>query len=337
MDAIIIINSKHTNLISKLSIASFLMIALIACGGGGGGDGDDTGDGVVSDTSDTNSDTGNTISENYVSIASQVYFAQASLGGIYSVEPLFTRLTLYYEESGQNVTACDSSGEKNINTQKSGPDNSLNPGDNLTITYLNCNNGEGAQEGTVSLDIIENREASNSDFRTIFDTVVNKTLNGDSIIQNMRIKQEILGEADVVGVNSDRYETDGTFKGNPNTTEHPAPHYEDENVRFSKMIYEKYNDYSTNDTYLYWDIDVLDKEGTAFSYTTTVLDDVKGNNSGLSSGRYSVIYQGDRIEVTIAGPDNIQVILDRNNDGSVDEQQQMTDDQFIVEGLNIDQ
>ncbi|MEW8153681.1 MAG: hypothetical protein AB2765_03820, partial [Candidatus Thiodiazotropha endolucinida] len=81
----------------------------------------------------------------------------------------------------------------------------------------------------------------------------------------------------------------------------------------------------------------LNKENTAFSYTTTVLDDMKIINSVLSAGRYSVFYQGDRIEVTVAGPDIVQVILDENNDGSIEEQQQMTNDQFIAEALIVAQ
>jgi hypothetical protein len=153
----------------------------------------------------------------------------------------------------------------------------------------------------------------------------------------MRIKVEQLGEVSVTGINSDRYETDGSFKGNPNTIDHPAPHYEDYKVRFSKMIIERYQNNSTEDSYLYWDIDVLDKEDSAFSYTTVVLDDLRSDNTGLASGRYSVIYQGDRIEVTIAGADNVQVILDRNNDGSVEEQQQMTNDQFFAAGIFVEQ
>ncbi|MCU7806144.1 MAG: hypothetical protein KZQ96_23470 [Candidatus Thiodiazotropha sp. (ex Lucinoma borealis)] len=337
------LNTKHIKLLSSLNIASFLTMALVACGGGGGGtdgstDGSTDVSTVDSTVGDINSDTDfSSTSENYVTTAAMVYFTQASLGGIYAVKPLFSKLVLYYEESGQKVTACDNSGEKNINVQKSRPENSLNPGDNMTVTYLHCNDGEGAQEGTLSIDIIENSEVSNSDFRTILDSVSNKILDGATIIGNMRIKQEELSEANVIGINSDRYETDGAFKGNPNTTEHPAPHYEDDKYRFSKMIFEKYQDDSTNDTYLYWDIDFHDKDNTAFSYATTVLDDVKIINSALSSGKYSVLSQGDRIEVTIAGTDNIHVILDKNNDGSVEEQQQMTSNQFFAAGFVVTQ
>ncbi|MEW7994666.1 MAG: hypothetical protein G8D81_06300 [gamma proteobacterium symbiont of Clathrolucina costata] len=331
----VILNSKQINLFSKLNITSFIAITLVACGGGGG---DGAGEVAIDDASDINSESGITnTSGSYITTAAQVYFTQAGLGGIYAVEPHFAKFALYHEESGQKVTACDNSGEKSINVQKSGPEESLNPGDNLTVTYLHCDNGKGVQEGTSSIDIIENNEVSNMDFRAIYDSVSDKIIDGGPLIVNMRIKQEGLGDANIVGINSDRYEIDGSYKGNPNTIEHPAPHYEDDKARFSRMIIERYQNDSTNDTYLYWDLDLLNKENTAFSYTTTVLDDMKIINSVLSAGRYSVFYQGDRIEVTVAGPDIVQVILDENNDGSIEEQQQMTNDQFIAEALIVAQ
>lgn len=333
-------NSKLIYLFAKLNIASFIAVALFACGGGSGGGGTDgTSDGIVddvNDTSDINSDTDNTnMSDNYVATAASVYLSQASMGGIYTVEPALAKLVLYYSDSSQEVTTCDISGEKSFNMQKSGPERSISPGDSLTITFMQCNDGEGVQEGASSINIIEHSEVSNNDSRTIYDSVRNKSLNGEPIIENLRIKHEELGEANVAGINSDRYETDGSFKGNPTLNEHPAPHYEDESYRFSKMVFEKYQDDSTEDTYIYWDIDVIDKENSAFSYTTTVMDDIRINNSGLSAGRYSVIYQGDKIEVTIAGADNIQVTLDENNDGTVDEQQQITDDEFFAAGIVV--
>jgi hypothetical protein len=339
------INSKRSRLLSKLNITSFLIIALVACGGGGGSGespvgvvSDTTGDSTSDNTSDSDNVPGiSNTSESYVTMAAQVYLAQSSLGGIYAVKPLFSKLALYYMGTGQEVIACENSGEKNTNAQKSGDERSLNPGDNLTVTYQQCDDGEGIKEGTSTIDIIENDEVSGSELRTIFDYVSNGTLNGAPKLVNMRIKVEQLGEVSVTGINSDRYETDGSFKGNPNTIDHPAPHYEDYKVRFSKMIIERYQNNSTEDSYLYWDIDVLDKENSTYSYTTVVLDDLRGGNTGLVSGRYSVIYQGDRIEVTIAGADNVQVILDRNNDGSVEEQQQMTNDQFIAQGFIIEQ
>jgi hypothetical protein len=329
-----VINFKYINIFSKLSVALFLAVSFIACGGGDG-----SGEGPIDDTTetgDTNNGTDNSItSENYVSRAAQVYMTMTSLGGIYAVKPLFSRLALYYEESGQTVSACNNSGEKNINAQKSGPERSLNPGDNMTVTYLQCDDGEGVQEGSLSIDIIENNEVSNTESQTLFDSVSSKTLNGVSITQNMRIKEEKLGEANVVGINSDRYEVDGSFRGNPNTTEHPAPHYENDIVRFSNMVFERYNDESISANYYYWDIESHDKENSDFSYTTIVLDDLRSTELGLSSGRYSVVMQGDLIEVTIAGVDNIQITLDRNSDGTVEEQQQMTANDFFAAGISI--
>ncbi|MES9972424.1 MAG: hypothetical protein ABW092_20515 [Candidatus Thiodiazotropha sp.] len=342
----IIINDKHKSIFSKLSITLFVATALVACGGGGGGGGDDgvtdgTGDGVVddvSDVSDVNNDTNTPVtSDDYLATAASVYISQASLGGIYAVQPAFAKLSLYYSESGQEVTACTISGEKQFDRQKSGPDRSVSAGDTMTVTYQQCDDGDGAQAGTMSINIVEHSEVSNIESRTLYDSIENKTMNGVSHIQNLRIKEEELGEADVSGINSDRYEADGSFKGNPNSADHPAPHYEDESYRFTRMIFEKYQNDSTNDTYLYWDIDVVDKGTSAFSYTTTVEDDIRINNSGLSSGSYSVIYQGDKIEVTIAGTENIQVTFDQNNDGTIDDQQQITDDEFFAAGFVVPQ
>jgi hypothetical protein len=270
-----------------------------------------------------------------VKTAVQVYLTQVSIGGIYAVKPAFAQLELCYKEAGQTVTACDNSGEMNVNVQKSGPKRSLNPGDNMSITYQQCDDGEDVQEGTLSDDIFENNEIGNTESRAIYDYMSNKLLDGISITQTMRIKEEKLGEVSVVGINSDRYETDGSFKGNPNTIEHPAPHYEDDKARFSKMIFERYFDDLASVNYYYWDIESQDKENSNFSYTTTVLDDVRINELGLYSGRHFVIIQGDRIDVTIAGVDNIQVTLDRNNDGTVEEQQQMTANELFAAGIII--
>ncbi|MEW8187117.1 MAG: hypothetical protein AB2794_19190, partial [Candidatus Thiodiazotropha endolucinida] len=51
----VILNSKRINLFSKLNIASFITITLVACGGGGG---DGAGDVAIDDASDINSETG---------------------------------------------------------------------------------------------------------------------------------------------------------------------------------------------------------------------------------------------------------------------------------------
>jgi hypothetical protein len=332
----IVTDTKTISLFSKLSTASFLTIALVACGGGDG-DGNELSDGPGQGTlgDDSSNEDNSIVSDNYVETALRVYATQVSAGGIHALDAGSADYFLEMGENGQEVTACDISGEKSTNVEKSGLDDTLNPGDNMTTTYLQCDNGKGNLEGTASINIIEYNEVSNTESSVLYDYFKNITLNGEPRIKNMRIKRESLNEESVFGINSDRYEADGSFKGNPNMIEHPAPHHEDNSGRFSRMIFERYENDSTDEISLYWDLEFQDYENSTFSFTTTVLEDVRINELGMYAGHYFVITQGDRIEVIAAGADNIQVTLDRNNDGTIDEQQQMTFNDFFASGFDI--
>ncbi|MBT3058093.1 MAG: hypothetical protein AB2747_20280 [Candidatus Thiodiazotropha taylori] len=331
----LVINSKYSSLLSQFSIAIFFACTLVACGGGGSGNGENDGLGDGTSGNDNSNVDILPVSEDYVGTAARVYVTQSSLGGVYAADTIFAHMALYYNDSGQEVMACEIGGEKNVNMQKSGPARSLSSGDSMTTTFLQCDEGDGVKEGNYSIVFIEYDEVSNVESRQLLEVVSNGSVDGETKIKNMRIKNEVLGEESVIGINSDRYEIDGSFKGNPRTGQLATPHYEDDKVRISRMVFERYFDDSISVNQLYWDTEAHDKENSDFSYTTTVLDDMRADENGLYSGSYFLIIQGHRIDVTIAGFDNIQVVLDRNNDGTIDEQQQLTNNDFFAAAIII--